>query len=316
MVVEWDLPASWVAWIQILVTERQAGYSLWAWSDIAMSVPALQLPCHPFASPLKAEIVQVCVVKRYSSTSTALFTYFLWFFISYHTMILFSVIFLLLLFSYLTCLLDYFSFQAGLCSALLSPFSSFILFPCTQIFTSINMSDTLFILSEVSIAIVMFPSFPLQRIIYTILLFLSPLRTSSSCLSSSHLSHLALFSLSWYLGDGDCIPQTKHVLFPSILCPPGILVSLLASVAAVIYWTSSFFSGFYLDHNFGCKFQNIHFLSLLFFFAFNFCPCIPYPLYNYSGHSFLFSAAVLCPPYTSSLFLYCLSHSSPKNFHA
>lgn len=27
VVVEWDLPASWVAWIKVLVTERQAWYS-------------------------------------------------------------------------------------------------------------------------------------------------------------------------------------------------------------------------------------------------------------------------------------------------
>lgn len=219
---------------------------------------------------------------------------------------LFSIIYLFFLFSY--CILDYLSFQAGLYPALLSPFSSFILFPCTQISTSINMSK-LFILSETSIAIVMFPPFSLQCIISTIWLFLSLLRISSSCLSSSHLSHLPLFSLSRYLRDGHSISKTKHIMFPSILCPPGILVSLLASVAAVIYWTSSFSHTFYLDLNFGWKFRNIHFLSLLFFFAFYFCPHIPYLLYKCSGHSFLFSAAVLCPPCTSSIFLYCLSHS-------
>lgn len=161
--------------------------------------------------------------------------------------------------------------------------------------------------------------------LWCFLLFLFSISSVQSCYFYHHsephphvslLSHLPLFSFSWYLRDGNCIPQTRHILFPSILCPPGILVSLLASVAAVIYWTCSFFSGFYLDHNFGWMFQNIHFLSLLFFFPFNFCPHFPYLLYNYSGHSFLFSAAVLCPLYTSSLFLYCISHSSPKNFHA
>lgn len=197
VMAEWVLLASWVVWIQTVVTgesSRALPRSMVRYSFECFC----SLTCHLLPHPWWVEIVQACLVKHYSCATKALFTYFLWFPIPYHLLFpttLFGIISLGLLFCY--CCTWLLPLPCWTVSSFAFSFFQFnpLPYPCTHISTAVNMLVIFFALPVTSQLWCSLLSHSILSSAH-ILLLQSPLRILFPCLSPC-LSPLHI--LSWYL---------------------------------------------------------------------------------------------------------------------